>query len=378
MGFIAKIVSSVVSAVVSTVTKVVDTVVNTVKAVIADPLPTLAAIAGQAIGIPAPVTMAAITGARGGDLGDMAAAATIAYVAPQAASQVSAALAPTVSTAISNPAVASAVTNATSKALVNGTIAEATGGNFGEAAAGTMAGSLAASGYQNLVAPSVVAKAQEMGLSAETAKDVSAGLRTGIAAGTATAVSGGDFVAGFATAIAEEGIEATQANVAQALKDAAKQTKTAFEESSGTGLTTALVDQVPVSPNAKAGTVANADGNAVGSIDPFNKEDAFKQVVAAFEEPTTPSKQIGLPTAALAGAFIPEDQTRTDQPKVSLPEINLKPTIVDQSDVNTLPKIEVVASPDEWEADQDLKDLKNLYKASTGKELLPSFATSTA
>ena len=333
MSVVVKAVTTVVKAVAKTVERVVDTVVDTAKAIIADPLPTLVALAGQAVGIPAPVTMAAITGARGGDLEDMAKAAAIAYVAPQAASKVASAIAPTVSSAITNQAAAKAVTAATSKALVNGTVAAATGGDFAEAATGTMAGSLAASGYQNFVAPSVMAKAQEFGLDVDTAKNVSAGLRTGVAAGTATAVSGGDFVAGFATAVADYGIEEgfekagesfkTSAlgksiqegpvgeaarkvsdvydSVTDSIENAFKKKDVATSDALGNGVPTVVANEVPVSPNAEPGVIANADGKTLGTINPASNDDAFNQIVAAFEEPTAKSKQFGLPTASLDG-----------------------------------------------------------------------------
>jgi hypothetical protein len=416
MSAVVKAVKKTAKRVAKAVEKVVNTVVETAKAIIKDPLPTLVALAGQAVGIPAPVTMAAITGARGGDLGDMAKAATIAYVAPQAASKVAAAIAPTVSSTITNQAAAKAVTAATSKALVNGTVAAATGGDFGEAAAGTMAGSLAASGYQNFVAPSVMEKAQDLGLDAATAKNVSAGLRTGVAAGTATAVSGGDFVAGFATAVADYGIEEgfekagdsfkTSAlgksiqegpigetarkvsdvfdSVTDSIENAFKKKDVATSEPLGNGVPTVVANEVPVSPNAEPGVIANADGKTLGTINPASNDDAFNQIVAAFEAPRSEGAgtQLGVPTAGLAGAFIPEDKTQTDLPKVDLPNIDIKPVIVDSNEVKTLPTIEVSASKDDWlngaQEAEELRDLKSLYKASTGTPLVPSAVTTAA
>lgn len=464
MSAVVKAVKKVVKTVAKAVTKVVDTVVNTVKAVIKDPLPTIAALAGQAIGIPAPVTMAAITGARGGDLGDMAKAATIAYVAPQAASKVASAIAPTISSSIANEAVAKAVTSATSKALVNGTIAEATGGDFGEAAAGTMAGSLAASGYQNYVAPSVMAKATEMGLDVDTAKNISAGLRTGVAAGTATAVSGGDFVAGFATAVADYGIEEgfekagesfktssvgtalrespvgdaarkvsdVYDNVTDAIDNAFKKKDVTNTASLGNGVPNDVVNEVPVSPNAEPGIVADADGKAIGTINPASNDDAFNQIVAAFEEPRAPSTQFGLPTAEYKPAGFASDQpwsvgdvTITPTGKSAkdgvLPEVIVTgsstdpektPSFIESGisdelkkaaltgDVETLKMAsgdpeslpttvskgepgqgnrldEVVVSFGEpLTQSADLEDLKSLYKASTGAALVPSASPS--
>lgn len=343
MSAVVKAVKSVAKTVSKAVKTVVNTVVNTAKAIIKDPLPTIISLAGQAVGIPMPITQAAIAGARGGDLGDMAKAATIAYVAPMAASKVASAIAPNVSSAITNEAAAKAVTNATSKALVNGSIAAATGGDFGEAAAGTMAGSLAASGYQNFVAPSVVAKAQDMGISLDDSKNLSAALRTGVAAGTATAVAGGDFASSFATAVAEEGIEGglerasesiktssfgeslraspigeaakkiteTYDNVTDSIENAFKKKNVATSEPLGNGVPTALVNEVPVSPNAEPGIVADADGKAIGKINPASNDAAYNQLVEAFEAPKTPSKQFGVATAQ-APAYDSEGRLRVE------------------------------------------------------------------
>lgn len=55
-------------------------VLKSVKAIIKDPLPTLLSYAGAMVGIPPYVTSAAITAARGGDLGDIAKSAAVSYV----------------------------------------------------------------------------------------------------------------------------------------------------------------------------------------------------------------------------------------------------------------------------------------------------------
>lgn len=433
MAAVVKVVTDVVKAVVKTVERVVDTVVDTAKAIINDPLPTIAALAGQAIGIPAPVTMAAITGAKGGDLGDMAKAATIAYVAPQVASKVATSIAPTVSSAITNEAAAKAVTAATSKALVNGSIAAATGGDFGEAAAGTMAGSLAASGYQNYVAPSVVAQAQNMGLSLDTSKDLSAALRTGVAAGTAAGVAGGDFVSNFATAVADYGVEEgltkagetiktssvgealraspvgeavkkvneTLDNVTDAIDNAFKKKDVATSEPLGNGVPTALVDEVPVSPNARPGIVASTDGKALGEIDPASKDDVYNQLVAAFEAPTTPSKQLGVPTASLTPVYQEdiEGQPVSSTQVIVTPDASKYGTAssfaeaTNQDILEALskgspttevpePKLGVaVKTPDidiPTKVDQDFDDLRSLQKAATSVAPKPSVAPPAA
>ena len=433
MSAVVKAVKRVAKTVTNTVKKVVNTVVNTAKAIIKDPLPTIAALAGQAVGIPAPVTMAALTGARGGDLGDMAKAAAIAFVAPKAASKVATAIAPTVSTAITNQAAAKAVTAATSKALVNGTVAAATGGDFAEAATGTMAGSLAASGYQNFVAPSVVAKAQDLGLSADTAKNVSAGLRTGVAAGTATAVSGGDFAAGFATAVADYGIEEgfekagesfkTTAlgksiqegpvgqtarkvsdvfdSVTDSIENAFKKKDVPPSQALGNGVPTAVANEVPVSPNAQPGILANADGKTIGKINPASNDDAFKQIVAAFEEPTSQKFKASVPTASLTPVYQEEIEGRpvestqvivTPDPSkygtasnfAEATNQDILEAISKKSPTTEVPEPKIGASvktPDialPSVLDKDFEDLRGLYKASTGTPSAPSVTPAPA
>ena len=68
---------------------VVKTVKNTVKAILKDPLPFIAQIAGSFIGIPPYVTSAAITAMRGGSITDIAKNAAIAYVGSKAFSSTS-------------------------------------------------------------------------------------------------------------------------------------------------------------------------------------------------------------------------------------------------------------------------------------------------
>lgn len=63
---------------------VVKKIENTVKAIIADPLPYIAQVAGSMVGIPPYVTAAAITAARGGDLEDIAVSAAVSYAGSKA------------------------------------------------------------------------------------------------------------------------------------------------------------------------------------------------------------------------------------------------------------------------------------------------------
>jgi len=63
---------------------VVKTVKNTVDAILKDPLPFIAQVAGSFVGIPPYVTSAAITAMRGGDITDIAKSAAVAYIGSKA------------------------------------------------------------------------------------------------------------------------------------------------------------------------------------------------------------------------------------------------------------------------------------------------------
>lgn len=135
-------VGDVVEAVGDVVEKAVDFVGDTVQAVVNDPLPTLLSIAGSFVGIPPPVTMAAVTAARGGDLEDIVLSAGVAYIAPQASNVLSSTLSSTIGDAIINQSVSDIVVDSVSKGLVSGTIAEVRGGDFEDGFAGGFTGTL--------------------------------------------------------------------------------------------------------------------------------------------------------------------------------------------------------------------------------------------
>lgn len=319
MGILSKIkkaIKKVVSGVTNTVKSVVTGVVDTVKAVIKDPLPTIAAIAGQAIGIPAPVTAAAITAARGGDLGDIAKSATIAYAANTASNavtpKISAAISPEVAKVVTNQAAAKAITAATSAALVNGTIAEATGGDFGNAAAGTFGGTMVAAGYQNLVAPDVIAKAEALGMSPKNAAQLSAAIRTGSAVGTGAAIAGGDFAIAFGSSLAQTGLSIAEGKASDALDQFAKDRKLALGSPTKGDIPSSIGDGVPLADNAVYGKIYDRYGNEIGQIAPGASEDAYNQVLAAFSQPKAPSQQFGLPTAQNIYGITPEGTQTLD------------------------------------------------------------------
>jgi hypothetical protein len=167
MGFVADIISDVGDAVgdvfeaVGDVVEGVGDVVgdaleyvgNTVEAVIEDPLPTLISIAGAAIGIPPPLTSAAITAAKGGDLEDIVLSAGTSYAAGQAGKFVSSNISPAISQTLTSAGVEDAVlnkaiTDAASRGLTSGIISEIRGGDFEQGALSGLTGSLVTSGVK--------------------------------------------------------------------------------------------------------------------------------------------------------------------------------------------------------------------------------------
>jgi hypothetical protein len=185
------------------------TVEKTVQAVIDDPLPTLLAVAGNAIGIPAPVTMAAITAARGGDLEDIALSAGTAFLAPTATNSLTSTFSSTLIEAGANEAMSQVVSSAVSKGLVNGTIAELKGGDFNDGFSGAFTGSVISSGVGEVaeyVKPEVMEMAQENGFDLKTANQVLMDTSKAVSAGISAEVTGKN---DFATAFANSAISST-------------------------------------------------------------------------------------------------------------------------------------------------------------------------
>jgi hypothetical protein len=309
------------SVIVKAVEKVIDTVVDTVKAVIDDPLPTLLTMAGAAVGIPPYVTQGAITAARGGDLEDVAKSVAIAAAAPA----VSAKLAPVVSSAVgsvvTNQAAANALTAATSQSLVAGSLTAAAGGDWQQAAAGSFAGSMVASGYDNYVAPEVMAQAKSLGLSAESHSNIQGALKSGVAGGAGSAATGGDFATGFANAFVESGWENLTAKASEGLKDI----KDNFLKDDG------LKDNEP--------TFAGIPENMVDEV-PMSLEGQLAQINSTPRSPEY-GKQFGPELAGLSGGVIPYGKsTATDVP-IDVPEVDFKPYVVDNE--RSLPEVETTA-----------------------------------
>ena len=138
MGAVAKAVTNVVSGVVEAVGDAVEDVVDVVKDVGSaiddyvlqpikeDPVSFAIQVAATAAGVPPPITAAAITAAKGGDLDDIGKSALAAYVAPKAGAFAGEAVAnATAGSALQNvaaSAAAGAASSATSAAITGGDI----------------------------------------------------------------------------------------------------------------------------------------------------------------------------------------------------------------------------------------------------------------
>jgi hypothetical protein len=293
---------SLVSGAVDLVVKAVDVVVDTVKAIIADPLPTLLAIAGQAVGIPIPVTMAAITGARGGNLEDMAKAAAAAYVGQTVAPVIAGSIAPTVTANIANKAVANAVTNAVTSGLVNGTIAEIQGGDFAEGFTGGFVGSAVGSGTKQIIGKPTLDFAKSLGFNEQTGKAIVSAISSSAGEGAGAAATGGDFSVAFQRGLANAGVDFASTKASDALEDYLRKTtasndtelKEKYEKTTRVNKeiqnNSAAQQQAADEANARAIAVNDKQKALQDEIDAFNKNpnrtqadsDALKKKVDAF------------------------------------------------------------------------------------------------
>lgn len=202
IGDVFEAVGDVVQAVGDFVVKAVETVATVVENVLKDPIPTIVALAGQAVGIPYPVTMGAITAARGGDLEDIALSMGTAYLGSTVGGAISSTVSSTFIEAGVNETFSNVAASSISKGLVNGTIAEVRGGSFEDGFAGGFVGGMVAGGVQEVgsyVKDDVILLAQESGLDLNDATSLyNAGTRA-VSAGVTSEVTGrGDFATSFA------------------------------------------------------------------------------------------------------------------------------------------------------------------------------------
>lgn len=201
VGDVVDAVGDVVESVGDVVSDAVDFIGDTVQAVLDDPLPVILSVAGSFVGIPPMVTNAAITAARGGDLGDIALSVGTSYFAPTATNAISSTLTSAVGDAIVNEAVSETVVNAVSKGLVNGVIAETRGQDFEDGFAGGVTGTLVGSGVTELgdfVKPDVINSMTDLGIDPSTASQVFGAGTRAVTAGITSEVTGkGTFATSF-------------------------------------------------------------------------------------------------------------------------------------------------------------------------------------
>jgi len=211
VGDVVEAVGDVVEDVVDFAGDVIEKVGDVVEAVIEDPLPVLLSVAGSFVGIPPPVTMGAITAARGGDLEDIALSVGTAYFAPSVGNAISS----TVSTAFVdagvNEAFSQVASRSISSGLVNGTIAEIKGGSFEDGFAGGFTGGMVSGGVTevaNYVKPDVIELAMESGLDLQDATAVfNAGTRA-VSSGITSEITGrGDFTTSFTNSAIGSGVD---------------------------------------------------------------------------------------------------------------------------------------------------------------------------
>lgn len=262
VGDVIESVGDVVEDVVDAVGDVVEKVGDVVEAVIENPLPVLVAVAGQMVGIPAPLTMGALTAAQGGDLEDIALSMGTAYFAPMAGNALTSTLSETFLEVGMNEAVSEVASTSISKGLVNGTVAEIKGGSFDDGFAGGFTGGMVAGGVGEVasyVKPDVIELAQESGLDLQDANAIyNAGTRA-FSAGITSEITGkGDFATSFTNSAIGSGVDAgtrsLNANIDEQFRTAAtdwnekdKEGEPVDVSTVGAGIPNDVVTQVQVS-----------------------------------------------------------------------------------------------------------------------------------
>ena len=262
VGDVFEAVGDVVEDVADFVGDAIETVGDVVQAVIDDPLPVLLSVAGSFVGIPPPVTMGAITAARGGDLEDIALSMGTAYFAPQVGSAISSTVSSAFIEAGFNEAFTEVASNSISKGLVNGTIAEIKGGDFEDGFAGGFTGGMVQGGVgevANYVKPDVIELAMESGLDLQDATAVfNAGTRAFSSGVTAEITGRGDFATSFTNSAIGSGIDAGTRSLNTTIDEQFRTAATEWNEkepegepvevaTTGAGIPNEVVGQVTVS-----------------------------------------------------------------------------------------------------------------------------------
>jgi hypothetical protein len=315
-------VGDVVEAVADVVTVVADKVADTVRAVVADPLPTILAIGGQMIGIPAPLTMAAITAARGGDLEDVILSAGTAYLAPAAGN----ALSSTFSTALVdvgvNQTFSNVIGSSVSKGLVNGTIAEIKGGDFDDGFAGGFTGGMVSGGVSevsNYVKPEVIQMAQDNGFDLKDANAAFNATQRAVSSGISAEITGkNDFATAFTNSAigssVDYGTNALNKNIDEQFKSTAtdwnqkdKEGKPVDATATGAGIPNELVSEVKVSD---IGTDSK----------PVEETPQVADVAQVAAAPTAEASLASAPKAQEFSDFVDLNNPKVEEPVLGQPE----------------------------------------------------------
>ena len=326
VGDVFEAVGDVVEDVADFVGDAIETVGDVVQAVIDDPLPVLLSVAGSFVGIPPPVTMGAITAARGGDLEDIALSMGTAYFAPQVGSAISSTVSSAFIEAGVNEAFTQVASDAISKGLVNGTIAEIKGGDFEDGFAGGFTGGMVQGGVGEVasyVKPDIIELAMDSGLDLRDATSVfNAGTRA-FSAGITSEITGrGDFATSFTNSAIGSGIDAGTrslnntideqfASAATNWNEKDKEGETIDTTATGAGIPNDVVGQVTVSSigfDTKADD--NLTTNAESTIDTASVLNDSSNITSKTSGETATSDISILPETQLANA--PTGETVVD------------------------------------------------------------------
>jgi hypothetical protein len=178
---VGDVVEDVVDVVEDVAGEVSNVVEDTFQAIKEDPVSFAIQVAATAVGIPPPVTAAAITAAKGGDIEDIGKAALAAAIAPEVGKAAGQVVARSVADTALNQTLQQTLTNAAASAAAGATSAVIQGGDIGQTAlmgaAGGAAGTLAGIGAAELGAgEKLVEYAERAGQVAATGGDVGAAL----------------------------------------------------------------------------------------------------------------------------------------------------------------------------------------------------------
>jgi hypothetical protein len=178
---VGDVVEDVVDVVEDVAGEVSNVVEDTFQAIKEDPVSFAIQLAVTAVGIPPPVTAAAITAAKGGDIEDIGKAALAAAIAPEVGKAAGQVVARSVADTALNQTLQQTLTNAAASAAAGATSAVIQGGDIGQTAlmgaAGGAAGTLAGIGAAELGAgEKLVEYAERAGQVAATGGDVGAAL----------------------------------------------------------------------------------------------------------------------------------------------------------------------------------------------------------